>query len=48
MGRDNNLRTLRYWRDVEALTAPSAEDEADGPDGTVRYVRDGALPWERG
>ncbi|WP_181378356.1 DEAD/DEAH box helicase [Teichococcus aestuarii] len=48
MGRDNDLRTLRYWRDVEALTAPSVEDEADGPEDTVRHVRDGALPWERG
>src|SRR5690348_1736620 len=48
MGRDDDLRTLRYWRDVEALTAPSVEDEADGPEDAASYVRDGALPWERG
>ncbi|WP_143021012.1 DEAD/DEAH box helicase [Belnapia rosea] len=48
MRRDHDLRTLRYWRDVEALTAPSVEDEADGPEDIVRHVRHGALPWERG
>ncbi len=49
MTRDNDLRTLRYWRDVEALAAPSVEDEADGTEDTVRYVRrNGILPWEPG
>jgi hypothetical protein len=48
MNRDDDLRTLHYWRDVEALTAPSVEDEADGPEDAVHYVRDGALPWEQG
>jgi hypothetical protein len=48
MSRDDDLRTLHYWRDVEALTAPPVEDEADGPEGAVYYVQDGALPWEQG
>lgn len=47
MGRSDELRTLSYWRDVEALTAPSVEEEANGPDDAVYYVRDGALPWDQ-
>src|SRR5204863_25141 len=47
MNRDDGLRTLRYWRDVEALTAPSIEDEADEPEYAIHYVQDGTLPWEQ-
>lgn len=47
MQQEQALRTLRYWFDVEALTAPDAEDDTDrSPDHFVTYVRDGVLPWQ--
>ncbi|HBF30261.1 hypothetical protein [Rhizobium sp.] len=41
------LQTLKYWFDVEALTAPNAEEDDDKSENHfVTYVRDGVYPWE--
>ena len=51
---DDDLRTLDYWADVEALTPPPVENETSAraavsdPDDVVFHVRDGRLPWEAG
>lgn len=47
MHQDDTVSTLRYWIDVEALTAPDAEEAQDrGRDHFVTHVRDGVLPWD--
>lgn len=41
------LQTLKYWFDVEALTAPDAEEDDDKSENHfVTYVRDNVYPWE--
>ena len=44
---DEAVRTLRYWLDVEGLTAPGVEEIDDkGRYHRVLYLRDGdAMPW---
>lgn len=44
----NSLNTLRYWFDVEALTAPDAEEADDkGPEHFVTYLRTRTMPWDK-
>lgn len=41
------MQTLKYWADVEALTAPDAEGARDkGADHFVTHVQGGILPWQ--
>lgn len=43
---ENELKTLRYWFDVEALSAPDAEDADDrSEDHYVTYIRNDEYPW---
>ena len=43
---DGNTRTLHYWAQVEALTAPDAEAHNErGQDFVVTYVRRDEFPW---
>ncbi len=46
-GADENARTLRYWSQVEALTAPDAEAHDErGDDFVITYLRNESLPWQ--
>lgn len=47
-GTDVTARTLRYWSQVEALTAPDAEAHDErGDDFVISYVRRDEFPWRQ-
>ena len=47
-GANEGTRTLRYWSQVEALTAPDAEGRDEtGDDLVISYVRKDQFPWEQ-
>src|SRR4051794_39202408 len=45
---DETSRTLHYWSQVEALTAPDAEAHGErGDDFLITYVRRDEFPWHQ-